>query len=853
MPKFILNGQTVDFRLGMTILEVAREHGLRIPTLCHLPEVEATGICRICVVEVEGSDHLLPACATPAGVGMNVKTESPRVIEARRTILKMLVASGEHNCFVMDLPPDIWSNGQLEIMQKPWHEVICPAHGDCRLQDLVVKYDVSVRDLEPLEQEYPLDDDHPMIVRDFGRCIQCGRCILACNEVQVNQAIPAPYGWRVTRPQGWFPTVDYDYCTHCGECVQVCPVGALFEKKAFGLAYPNEMELVRTTCTYCGVGCQQWLHIKDDRILKVTGVDEARPNQGRLCVKGRFGYDFVHSEERLKLPLIREGNDFREASWEEALDLAAQNFTRIEEKHGPDALAGIGGAQSANEDAYSMQKFFRAAIGTNNVDHQARTRHGAAMAGLSGALGSGAMTNSLAEFKKAKSFFVIGADLVEAHPVAAAYVKQAVRNGARLIVVGPTNDDIAEHAQVFARIEAGSETAFINGLMNVLITEERYDKEYVESYTTGFEEMKAVVMNYPPERAGEISGVSPDLIRSVAKELAETKPAMLIHTPNRTGHTQEAGKMVSCANLQMLLGNMGLEGGGVNPMLGQNNVQGACDMGMLPDELPGHQKIVDPDTRRKFEQAWGMNLPEKPGLVVSDIIDGLGEGSIKALYILGSNIAATEPDPDHVEKCLKSAEFVVCNDLFPTETTRFAHVIFPAAAWSEVDGTFTNSERRVSRVRKAVSSPGEAQPNWWIFKEIARRMGQDWPSDNSRDIWDNEISALAPPFAGIKYSRIEGDGLQWPVPDADHPGTPILHSEGPQAGGLGKLTPTEWTPPVQEPSADHVYDGPHDHTRSLTARCEGFDGLLEKKSANMSTKSPDNQGTAHEGKTNMVS
>jgi NADP-reducing hydrogenase subunit HndD len=373
MSSLFLNGKQVSFDPGQTILQVALANGTHIPTLCHLPQAEASGVCRICVVEVEGEGDLLPACSTPAADGMRVHTDSSRVWESRRDTLKRLVASGDHNCFVMRMPPEKWNQVQMRVMQKPWHDRLCPAHGNCKLQDLVVAYRLDPQDLLPGEVDKPLDDSHPVIVRDFSRCIHCGRCALACNQVQVNLAIKQPAKLTEEELANWHPLVDYEKCTHCGECIQACPVGALFEKKAFGKINGHEAEKIRTTCPYCGVGCQLWLHVKGGKIIKVTGVEDGRPNLGRLCVKGRFGYDFIHSPERLTTPLIKENGQFREASWDEALDLVAKRLTEIKEKHGPDAIAGVSCARSTNEDSYQMQKLFRAVIGTNNIDHCART------------------------------------------------------------------------------------------------------------------------------------------------------------------------------------------------------------------------------------------------------------------------------------------------------------------------------------------------------------------------------------------------------------------------------------------------------------------------------------------------
>jgi formate dehydrogenase major subunit len=451
------------------------------------------------------------------------------------------------------------------------------------------------------------------------------------------------------------------------------------------------------------------------------------------------------------------------------------------------------------------------------------------------------MTNSFADFAKARMFFIMGSNMTEAHPVAASFVKNAARKGAELYVVDPRRTGLAENATLHLPIRVGSDIALLNGLMNVLITENLYDRDYVQSCCTGFEELREKVMEYPPERAAEICGIDVGMIRSVARRLASMKPAMLVYTLGITEHTCGVNNVVSCANIQMLLGNVGFECGGVNPLRGQNNVQGACDMGALPNVFPGYQRVNDPSIQAKFRAAWGIDhLPEKPGLMMPSMLEGLLNGKIKAFYIFGENMANSEPDIHHVEKCLASAQFLICQDIFPTETTRFGHVILPAAAWSENDGTFTNSERRVNRVRTVSEPPGISKPNWWIFKEIAKRMGHDWASNTAQELWDNEISELSPQLAGIKYSRLEGNGLQWPVPDVNHFGTSILHKDGCFVCGLGKFVPVDWTPPAEVPDETYPFvlsTGRrlyHYHTRTQTGRAPGLNDLLGEETADLS-------------------
>lgn len=459
------------------------------------------------------------------------------------------------------------------------------------------------------------------------------------------------------------------------------------------------------------------------------------------------------------------------------------------------------------------------------------------------------MTNSFNEFAKAKMFLVIGSNMTEAHPVASTFLKNAVFNGAQLIVIDPRKHKLCDFASLHLPLKVGSDIALLNAIMYVLITEDLYDRKFVESCTTGFDALKEKIMNYPPERVTGICGIDPEIIRDAARRLAATKPVMLCYTLGITEHTCGKNNVMSTANLQMLLGNMGMECGGVNPLRGQNNVQGACDMGALPNVFPGYQAVANPDAREKFEKAWGVKeLSGQVGLMMPQMLEGLVSKRVRAFYIFGENLANSEPDIRKVEHELASAEFLVCQDIFETETTRFAHVIFPAAAWSENDGTFSSSERRVNRVRTASPPPGLAKPNWWVFKQIAKRMGHDWASDSAQDIWDNEVSVLAPGLMGIKYARLENDGLQWPCPQEDHPGTCFLHKSGQFTCGLGRFMPVDWTPPAEVPDTDYplvlstgrrLY---HYHTRTQTGRCEGLNDLLGEETADISLQDASTMG-----------
>jgi formate dehydrogenase major subunit len=817
--KITINGVSCQAQEGTTVLAAARANGIYIPSLCFHPKTGAAARCRACAVDIEGMrGGLQTACSTPVRDGMVIRTDSEAVKTAQTMVINLLLANGQHDCLA------------------------CEKSGVCELQDAAYHLGIPRPDLT-LREAVPQAPDHSsaFIRVDREKCIKCGRCVTACNQNVVNEVLSFGGRGETTRvicdadqPMG------ESRCVQCGECVQMCPVGALVEKKAVGKGRRWQTRKVRTTCPYCGVGCQLDLHVKGEQIVRVTGVEDAEPNQGHLCVKGRFGYDFIYAKDRLTKPLIRGAEGFREANWDEALDLVAAKFKEAIAQSGPDSVAGISCARSTNEASYNMQKLFRAAIGTNNIDHCARTCHAPTVAGLATSFGSGAMTNSFKELSKAKLIFCIGTNMTEAHPVASYYVKQAVRNGAKLIVADPRQHALALEAHLFAQIKVGSDVAFLNGLMHVLVTENLQDQAYIDAHCENFPELRDKVLEYPPERASAISGVPADQIREIARTLAAHKPGAVCYTLGITEHTCGTQNVMSIANLQMMLGNLGMEGGGVNPLRGQNNVQGACDMGALPGDFPGYQKVVSPQARAKFAEAWGVDtLPDQPGLMIPDMITGLQSKQIRALYVFGENLANSEPNIHHVEQCLASADFLVCNDIFPTETTRFAHVVLPAAAWGEDEGTFTNSERRVSRVRKIKNAPGEAKPDWWIFKEIARRMGSDWASGSAQEIWDNEVSALAPALGGIKYGRLEGDGLQWPCPTIEHPGTTFLHKDGAFTRGKGLFQAFDWAPPaeVADPEYPFVLSTGrrlyHYHTRTQTGR-SGMDQLLSREAADLS-------------------
>ena len=743
MPENIItiDGRQLEFEAEETILEVARRNGIFIPTLCHIKGARPTGACRICVVAVEGARTLLPACATPAAPKMVVHTHSPSVIDARRVIIALLLQSGNHNCAIATNRAQDWTSFQQQVADYDQSADLCPAHSACNLQAYAYRYQVDTTGFVRAVTDYPMEMASPLIVRDFSRCILCGRCVEACNTIQVNNAIA--HGFRGARAKivaMGNDNLQRSDCVFCGECIQACPVAALVESKSRYKIRPWEARHVRTTCHYCGVGCQLDLHIKDDKIMKVTGVEDARPNQGRLCVKGRFGYDFVQSPDRLTVPMIRESGTLRDASWHEALDLVASKMQEIIRTEGPEAVAGICSAKSTNEALYLMQKLFRAGLGTNNL--------------VSPFAASG-LNNPIAELEKARSIFLIGSDITEENPVAGTFVKRAAKSGCKLIVANSRPTKIATFAAIPLFLREGSESVLVNGIIQELISRGRSCSDSI----------REIAASFTMDKVCEATGLSEGQIRGAVDVLDADGPTMLVYG------SKVASFARTFVRLQETLGNLGVECGGVNYLGDLNNSQGACDMGFLPAFLPGYQSVEDEKARNAFEEAWGTALSGVPGLTFPQMIKNMAglssdkEKAIRFLYCVGENLAIARPAMPDITAALESVDFLVVQDILNNETLEHADVVFPAAAWSEETGTYTNCERRVSLMRRAVPSPGEAKPETWILTQLANRLGLHWEHQTNQSVWEDEIIKIVPFLKGITYDRLEHGGICWALPD----------------------------------------------------------------------------------------
>ncbi len=736
-----IDGRKIAARRGATILDAALAADVYIPHLCHHPDLKPVGACRLCLVEVEGRGQVL-ACHTPAEEGMVVRSDSPAIDMARRITLELLVINHHGECLT------------------------CAKNDHCQLQRATAHIGVDAERLGRYRRGQPsgeVDDSNPFFALDHDRCILCGICVRTCQEITGCGALDFAFRGSRTRISTFAQkSIVESCCESCGECVVRCPVGALSPKR-----FQPPTHEVKTVCPYCGVGCGIYLGVRGNRVVSARGDREALTNQGSLCVKGRFGHDFLQHPDRLTQPLIKDpaGTSrfpgFREASWEEALGLVAERLTAIKCESGPSAIMGISSSRGTNEESYMLQKFMRAVVGTNNVDNCARVCHSPSVTGLAAVFGSGAATNPLEDIDDAQVLLLVGCNPTEAHPVIGMRVRRAVNQGVRLIVVDPRRTQLARSAEHWLPLRPGTNVALLNGLAHIIIRDGLHDEKFIAARAEHFAEFAENVRSYTPQRVAEITGVPATDLEAAARLYARADRAMLLYGLGVTEHHDGSLGVMGCANLALLTGNVGRKGAGVNPLRGQNNVQGACDMGALPNVLPGYQPVTDEAARAKFAGAWACSLPTDKGLKFTEAWHHARRKRMRAAYIIGHNPAETDPHTSRVVEALEALDFLVVNEIFLTRTARLAHVVLPAAAFAEKDGTFVNADRQVQRVRKAVEPPPGCKSDVEILCDLAERMGHPMPARSPAEVMQ-EIASLVPIMAGVSYERLEEESLVWP-------------------------------------------------------------------------------------------
>lgn len=805
-----IDNQEVTVPKGTTILEAAKGLGVEIPTLCHLKELAPDGSCRMCVVEVEGGRRggLTTACTAHCQEDMVVSTHSEKVADSRRFILDLLLSNHKLECFS------------------------CGKNGDCQLQQYALDYGIDATSFTegkrmPCHQE---DTSNPFFSYDPEKCIMCRRCARVCQLRQGRDVLSiANRGFETKMMPSYGQAFDQSICESCGNCVSSCPTGALTAKDT--KEYRKwETQKIPTTCPHCGTGCQMNLLVKNNRLVGVEPLD-GPANKNLLCVKGKFAsYKFVGSGDRLTEPLIKRNGIFEPASWEEALTLVSSKFNEIKAENGADALAGFSCSRATNEDNYVFQKMVRAAFGTNNVDNCARVCHSASVHGLAQTLGSGAMTNPIADITEdVDMILLVGSNPEEAHPVIGAQIRQAIQRGTQVVVVDPRKINLVKDSALHLQVQAGTNVAFANGMMHVILKEGLADRHFIEERTEGFLDLEKMVADYTPEKVAEICHIHPEDLIQAARMYAKAEKAPIIYCLGVTEHSTGTEGVMSMSNLAMLVGKVGKPGCGVNPLRGQNNVQGACDMGCMPYDFPGYQKVNNPEVIDKFEKAWHVPLNRNTGLTSTKVLPAATAGNVKGLYIFGEDPIVTDPDTGHVRQALESLDFLVVQELFMTEMAAYADVVLPGISYAEKDGTFTNTERRVQRVRKAVEPRGQAREDYEIFCEVMTRMGYPCAYESAKEIM-KEISAVTPSFGGINYERLEKESLQWPCRSLTDPGTPIMHV-GSFARGKGLFKAIPYKQAQELPDEEYPYlmsTGRmlyHYNTRAMTGRTEGINQI----------------------------
>ncbi len=814
---FTLDGRAVSARPGETILQAARRHGVEIPHLCYKDGMRADGNCRACVVEIEGERVLAPACCRQPAAQMRVHSANPRARASQRMVLELLRADVVDTPYSRDSELDHWS----------------------RVLDL------GRPRLAPREQP-AADLSHPAIAVNLDACIQCTRCVRACREVQVNDVIGfARRGHHAEIVFDLGDPMGRSSCVGCGECVQACPTGALMPAGGVGLETVDAT--VDSVCPYCGVGCLLRYHVKDNRLLQVQGRD-GPANHGRLCVKGRYGFDYVHHPHRLTTPLIRRedapkraeldfdpGNPlalFREASWEEALERAAGGLAAIREARGGGALAGFGSAKGSNEEADLFQKLVRTGFGSNNVDHCTRLCHASSVAALLEGIGSGAVSNPVADVAEAEVIVVIGANPTGNHPVAATFMKNAARAGKTLIVMDPRRTDLARHARYYLQFKPDSDVAMLNALMHTLIEEDLVDRVFIEARTEDFELIRANVAAYSPEAMAPVCGIDAATLRAVARVYSTSKASIIFWGMGISQHVHGTDNARCLIALALMSGQIGRPGTGLHPLRGQNNVQGASDAGLIPMVFPDYQRVDDIGARERFEALWGTSLDPQPGLTVVEIVNAILAGEIRGMYIMGENPAMSDPNLHHARAALASLEHLVVQDLFLTETAYYADVVLPASAFPEKTGTFTNTDRRVQLGRQALEPPGQARQDLWIIQEMARRLGLDWRYEGPAAVFE-EMRRAMPSIAGIGWERLEReDSVVYPCREEGDPGEPVIFREAfPTASGKARFVPARLIPADELPDSEYPFvlitgrQLEHWHTGAMTRRARVLDAI----------------------------
>ncbi len=822
--EFTLDGQKITAFEDQTLIEIAKEHGKEIPHLCYKPGYRPDGNCRACVVEIKGERTLAPSCCRHPSNNMEVTTASPRAVHSQKLVLELL------------------SSDAPEKDYKP---------ADNELTHWKAKLGVNSSRFHARQQPDP-DFSHPAMSVNLDACIQCTRCVRACREEQNNDVIG--YAGRGGQSKIVF---DFDdpmgasTCVACGECVQACPTGALAPAKAAYEVVADKK--VDSVCPFCGVGCQLTYHVNsaENKIIRVEGRD-GPANMSRLCVKGRYGFDYAHHKQRLTKPLIRKPgvsktadftidpanwqDVFREATWEEALDLAGGTLKKIRDEKGPKALAGFGSAKGSNEEAYLFQKLVRTGFGSNNVDHCTRLCHASSVAALLEGVGSGAVSNQVSDVAKAEVIFLIGANPTSNHPVAATWIKNAAKRGAKLVVLDPRRNDLYRHAWRYLQFKPDMDVAMLNAMIHTIIDEGLVDEDFIKNRTHNYEALKENAKEFSPEKMAPLCGIPAETLREVARAFATSKGSMILWGMGISQHVHGTDNARCLIALCLMTGQVGKPGSGLHPLRGQNNVQGASDAGLIPMMFPNYRRVDNPENHARFEKLWNTKLDNKPGLTVVEIMDAAYDGVIKGMYVMGENPAMSDPDANHARAGLAKLDMLVVQDIFLTETAYLADVVLPASAWPEKTGTVTNTDRMVQLGRRALDLPGDAKQDLWIIQQMAKQLGLDWnyPGEESgvAAVYE-EMHIAQDSISGISWARLNRESVvTYPCKDDDDPGQPVVFVDKfPTADGRAKFVPADIIPANERPDAEYPFvlitgrQLEHWHTGSMTRRASVLDAI----------------------------